>query len=218
MYIYGFPTAPSYYSLSLPCPYAWWPGGLVVCMSCPGPLPSVPYLPMGEGVVWPRWLAGLYVRVCCLSCLVYASSQFKTRREGACVEVKTPCFFSVASPVPSHHLGSAQVDEHVLLHAPLFPKWSRQGARPGVVPVCLAVSSAGRLCLGVCVVTNCGLQKGWWLCARAAHGIWGDAHGVWGEASGGLKGRAQPPTQPPQASGGFYGWSGSRPHPHHIGT
>ena len=31
---------------------------------------------------------------------------FKTHLEGACVELKSPCSFSDASPVPSHHLGA----------------------------------------------------------------------------------------------------------------
>ena len=34
------------------------------------------------------------------------------------------CSFSDASPVPSHYLGSALADAHVLLHALPFHKWS----------------------------------------------------------------------------------------------
>ena len=59
-----------------------------------------------------------------MSRLLLAFSLFKTHHKGSCVELRTPCSFSIASPVPSHHLGSALADVHVQLHALPCHKWS----------------------------------------------------------------------------------------------
>ena len=91
--------------------------------------------------------------VCCVSCPRLGSSLFKIGREGACVELKTQCSFSDASPLPSHHSGSALVDVHVLLRALPSHKWS------GFVCVSGAVGKIAGPCNGHCGLLACGFSE-----------------------------------------------------------
>ena len=119
------PTIPHPYLVPMP-----GPGGWVVCMPCPVP-PARCHQSLTAP--WSRRLAGFCVRVCCVSCLLLAFPPLKPHCDGACVDLKTPCSFSVASPVPSHQLGSALVHVHVLLHALPCHQWSVFVCMGGVV-------------------------------------------------------------------------------------
>ena len=94
---------------SLPCSYAWagWVGIVHIMPRSTRLLPPVPYPP-------PMGLAGFFMSGCAV-CLRFIAVQNPPQRR--LCGGQTLCFFSAASPVPAHHLGSAQVNEHVLLHA-----------------------------------------------------------------------------------------------------
>ena len=89
-----------------------------------------------------------------------------------CGAQKSVCSFSVASPVPSHHLGSALVGVHVLLHALPCHKWSvfvwAEKLETRWAPAMGTAYSDNWACSAAVRSSGSGTDNNWVRCRRAA--------------------------------------------------